>query len=316
MKTKIVFFLLFSCFGAGLAQTDTLYTRKNQKIPCKIFEINEYEIKYGMVDGPMIVIDKSQVIKYRLSNGYTEILTRDELLVDNEHQEIIKSRAVIKIHPFSLINNQVSLAFEKVIKVGMNMDVEAGYINSEMNQYSLFGNNNNFSYGASRPTSTGAYVKPGLKFFLGQDYSVKGLKYAHPLKGRYIKLDLAFSYLNYKNITSQYGYQYYPPQQQMTISTDITSIAFGGFVNYGRQFILGNLLTMEYYIGVGYTGQNNNYSNPAYLSTVNPYYGSINEATSISNYHGFMRIPLVGLSGTAGFRIGYILPEKTTRKAE
>jgi len=84
----------------------------------------------------------------------------------------------------------------------------------------------------------------------------------------------------------------------------VSTVAYGGFVNYGRQFILGNILTMEYYFGVGYTGQSYSYSNPNFTSVNNGNYGYFDQARNISNYYGFMRIPTVGLSGTAGFRIG------------
>jgi len=296
------------CLSAE-AQSDTLFTKKNQKIACKIFEVNEYQIKYGIKDGPMYVIDKSQVLKYTLAGGFTETFLPDELLVDNEHESILMNRSAIKVHPFSLINNQISLAYEKVIKVGMNLDVEAGYTNVYLNPNSLFRPQ---VYSVKPLNYNGAYIKPGLKFFLGQDYVVKGMRYAHPLKGRYLRLDLAFSYLNFQDVSVyEVQSQQYPYNQGRLISTNMSSVAFGGFVNYGRQFILGNLLTMEYYIGIGYTGQSYSYSNPDFASMKsNYYYSRYGEGTSISNYHGFMRAPLVGISGTAGFRIGYIIPDK------
>jgi hypothetical protein len=100
------------------------------------------------------------------------------------------------------------------------------------------------------------------------------------------------------------------------ISSDINAFGYGGFVNYGRQFILGNLLTLDYYVGVGFTGQSIGYSNPAF----NPSHSSLASNSgfrdfpqAISNYYGFSRIPSFGLSGTCGFRIGYIIPSKASK---
>jgi hypothetical protein len=200
MKKLLFTSFLLCFFSTVVAQVDTIYNKKHQKIPCKIIEINEFEIKYkivGLDNGPMVIINKSSVIKYRLSNGFVEVLSPDELSLENEHAEILKNRTVIKIHPFSLVNQKVAVAFEKVIKVGMNLDVEVGYVNSNISR--------NTSFGGSPAFKTGAYIKPGIKFFLGQDYSVRGLKYAHPLKGRYVKLDLAISYLNFHDVY-RYGY--------------------------------------------------------------------------------------------------------------
>jgi len=253
MKKLFFTAVLFCSIAIGFAQqatpVDTLFTNKNQKIACKIYEINEFEIRYRManaLDGPVYVIDKSSIRKYTLSNGYSELIIPDELSLENEHKEIIGNREVIKFSPFGIAFNHISLSYEKVIKVGMNIDAEAGFINSSIN-------NGSFSNAGMNPNRyhVGAYIKPGIKFFLGQDFSVKGLKYAHPLKGRYVKLDIALAYLNFQGIETtlypSYTYQYpSPPMTSTIISTDLNAFSYGGFVNYGRQFILGNILTLDY----------------------------------------------------------------------
>ncbi len=327
MKKIIISFFFLFVSTAIFSQADTLYLQKNKKIACKILEINDTEIRYKIAsnpEGPLYVIDKSSVNKYTLANGFTELLLPDELSLENEHKEIIGNRQVIKLHPFSIANNQISLAYEKVIKVGMNIDAEAGYINSELGSTNTLFRNSGLN---NSIRNNGFYFKPGIKFFLGQDFSVKGLKYAHPLKGRYIKLDLAVSYINFEDLSLvYYGQSTYPYQGAVptqTVYSNLNSVAYGGFVNYGRQFILGNILTMDYYIGAGFTGQTQTYSNPDFFN--NPFTNSQNynynyygrENTSIYNYHGFLRIPNSGLSFTAGFRIGYIIPDtkaKNNRK--
>lgn len=313
MKRSIFISVLFFCVVTCFAQSDTLFTNKSKKIPCKIYEINEFEIRYrmaGAIDGPLYIIDKSTITKYTLSNGYTEILLPDELSLENEHKEIIGNREVIKINPFGFAFNHVTVSYEKVLKVGMNLDVELGYINNSINNNDIF--NQNFN-GNGSPFLTGAYLKPGVKFFLGQDFSVRGLKYAHPLKGRYIKLDLAGSYLNYQNVQLTAYNTVYNPYTTVTttvVSTDVNAVAYGGFVNFGRQFILGNILTLEYYFGIGFTAQSISYSNPEVKSLQNPSYGYQDFSNRLGNYYGFGRIPGIGLSGTCGFRIGYIIPSK------
>lgn len=302
---KLFFLLVFACLASiGFSQSDTLYTIKNKKIPCKIYEINEFEIKYrlaGVADGPLYVIDKTTVRKYTLANGYTELLLPDEMSLENEHREILGNRQVIKIHPFSFATNHISFAYEKVIKVGMNLDVEAGYINSGFTNNNWFGSNGNYNVFAS-----GAYIKPGVKFFLGQDFAVRGLKYAHPLKGRYFKVDLAVSYINLRDVTV-YIYNNSYPYTTVPVKSDVGSVAYGAFINYGRQFILGNLFTFDYYFGIGATGQSNSYSNSAIKSN----YGF--DARNLYYYGGFYRTPNIGISFTGGIRLGYIIPDKTTK---
>jgi hypothetical protein len=103
-----------------------------------------------------------------------------------------------------------------------------------------------------------------------------------------------------------------------TISTDITSVSYGGFVNYGRQIILGNLLTLDAYAGVGMTTQSNSYSNKSYLSTINAngYSYGMDGGTRVSNYYGWARTPGLGISFTCGFRLGYIIPAQKEKKTK
>lgn len=184
------------------------------------------------------------------------------------------------------------------------------------------------SSGQMAPMS-GFYLKPGVKFLLGQDYSLKGMKYAHPLKGRFLRLDVVFSYMNYQNVASNVSYNQtgpFYPSYTYTITTvnrvsNINVLGYGGMINYGRQFILGNIMTFEYFVGVGVTGQSYSYNNattetktyvydpanPVYYYP--PYYGS-GDAKYLSNYHAFFRVPEVGISGILGLRLGFIVPEK------
>jgi hypothetical protein len=320
MKKILCLFLLISA-AKVLGQSDTLYMGDGKKIPCKIYEIGEYEMRYriGGENGTLFVIDKFKVRKYTLANGYSEIVMPDELAVDNEHASIIHNREVIKIQPFGIAFNHISLAFEKVLKVGMNLDIEAGYINSDMNPAAngIF-NMTNFH--------SGGYFKPGVKFFKGSDYVVRGMKYAHPLKGSYIKLDLAVSYLKFENVNTNiyipgsYNQGMYTNGTTTVISTDISSVSYGGFVNFGRQVILGNLLTLDFYGGFGFTAQSNSYSNKDYLSVAKSsgYYSSNfgYDGSRISNYYGWARVPGLGLSFTCGLRLGFILPARKPARAK
>lgn len=304
---KIIFASSLICLSfLGFTQSDTLFTR-TQKIICKLVEINENEFKYRSAnnpEGPVYFLNRATVLKYTLSNGISERVVKDELSLENEHAEILDNREVIKVHPFAFAFNHVSLSYEKVLKVGTNLDVEIGYINSSINSNPLntvFGN----------PFHTGVYIKPGLKFFLGQDYSVKGLRYAHPLKGRYIRLDFAASFINYQDINRIY---YTPTQGVVSVTSNLNALAYGGFVNFGRQYILGNVLTLDYYIGFGFTAYSYEYSNKQFnAANTNNYYYQ-NEAANIYNFYGFLRTPKLGLSFTSGLRIGYIIPTKTVKK--
>src|ERR1700751_4583811 len=96
-------FFVFIAGGKLLAQGDTLITKKHEKIPCKILEISEIEVKYkkaSYMDGPTYTIDKDKLSMIIYANGEKELVKEDELSV-NKPVEIIDRRKVIKIEPFA-----------------------------------------------------------------------------------------------------------------------------------------------------------------------------------------------------------------------
>lgn len=313
MRKLILFFVAVVAQLSALSQTDTLVTLNRKKIPCKIFEISDYEIKYRAgTDGPIVVTDRSNFYKYILSDGYTEVLVPEEMIQPSLHSAIMDHRQVIKIHPFGFAFSHFSMAYESVIKPGTNLDVEAGYINSEMSA-----NHGTTLSGriSGNPLYSGGYIKPGIKFLILGENSARSLRYGHPVKGSYFKFDLAFSFVNYQGIERTFYTQTnnggYYTSSSTTQKTDLKTSAYGGFVNYGYQTILGNLITMEFYIGLGFTGQSYSYSNPAYVAAMkaqNYYIDS--DLSQLYNYHGFLRNPSTGLAFTSGFRLGILLPSK------
>ncbi len=322
MKKVVTLFLIFisvSCFS----QSDTLYLLSNKKITCKILEINDLEIKYKPEtkgEGPLYIIDKTTVLKYTLANGFTElILKKETVLINNEmpaeqvRKEIAGNWEVIKLSPFSVAFSHISIAYERVIKKGMNLEITCGYSNSGINPDELKLFKTGYSKGSHY---AGAFIKPGIKFFFGDEFSDKNIKYVHPLKGNYVKLDLGVSYLNAKNLTATYSmYTSTTGVVSQTTNSNLTTIAYGGFVNYGRQAILSNVLTMECYVGIGFTGKSETYSNPAFFTSPFPQNAYTEDKNSYtSDYHGFLRVPTLGLSFTAGFNIGYIIPQKNRNK--
>ena len=123
--------------------------------------------------------------------------------------------------------------------------------------------------GSSDYDPKGMYLRLGVKFLLGSVSDLddgRDQKYAHPLKGRYVKIDLglwdintsqaysAQNYYNYNNST----YINYPAY---TVSANHVGLSL--MLIYGRQFILGNVFTFGYYIGAGYVGESSNYSTSA-----------------------------------------------------
>jgi hypothetical protein len=304
MIKKFALILVISLFALkGIAQHDTLVTKNNERIPCKILEIGEDEIKYKKAsnpEGPTYAQHKNKLREMIFANGTREVITQDEMAVDNKSTpELLNETRSFKIEPFSPFMNHLCLGYEQMLKMGTNGEVKMGYIYDGLNTNYRPGN----SYGGmTRTYGVGGYLKGGVKFLLGQDFVMRGLRYAHPLKGRYVRFDVDFVSIHRSGVT-RYVYNYGAGSQM--ISTNMTSTSGGVFISYGRQFVLGEILTLDYYIGIGAAAQNTKYSNPLYAN---------NGAYAYRDYSYFYYAhTMLGntFATTFGLSIGYIAKGKT-----
>lgn len=229
MKTFIFAFLLTILSTVIYAQ-DSLFTKKGNIIPCVITEIGIDEIKYKTydnVDGPNYVIRKTDVSKIVYKNGKTEVFLPDEMDM-NKEEEIIDKNQSIKFSFLSPLYDHLEFTYERKLKMTKNLEVKFGYVGLGKESW-IFGT-----------TRQGGYIAGGVKFLLGQDYYIKGMKYAHPLKGSYLKPELTVSIIDFNNnASSTYNYSYRK-----------SLVAFN--VIYGKQYILGNVLTFDFHFGVGF----------------------------------------------------------------
>lgn len=259
---------------------DIIYKKNKETINCKVTEISPTEIRYKdwtNLDGPTIVIYSDQVFKIQYQNG-TETIIKPDALTVNQEAQIIEKKQAIKFAVFSPLNNNIGFSYERVLKLGINLETKIAYIGA--------GYKTPYDY-----TTQGAYFGVGAKFALGQDFYIQGMRYIHPLKGRFIKLELSYVYFTSKD-------------HEFMISsiaknkTDITYSSGGINLIYGRQFILGNLLTLDYYVGLGYGFSSKSFSNS--LVKNDDFY-------TTTNYYSYYYFGgTMPLTFTSGLTIGYI----------
>lgn len=198
--------------------------------------------------------------------------------------------STVKFYFFSPLNHHIDIGYEWMNKPGFNWDVALGII------------------GPGVTTNTnrnpkGVFLRGGPKFLLGSSSDVVTEdtkdRYAHPLRGRYIKVEMilnAFSTTNRldtSNIYSPSGIvgqiNYKKKYQSLTLN-----------LQYGRQYIFGNALTVAWYMGIGYSFENE-------TSTLDPKYKDYDyfDITRYSHTYFGQRFPMVF---TWGLTVGYVLP--------
>ena len=232
IKIPVIVVLLFSFIGV-FAQTefkDKLIKRDGKTVQCKIIEIGDDEIKYneeGLRSDIIIGIDKSKVDKIIFSDGR-------EYKIDNAmgvYEDLsTQHKNSLKFNLFSPISGGYSLTYERSLKPARSFEAEVGLIaKGEDNEMGM-------------PEAHGMFLKAGYKMMRSPDFYMRGMKYAHILKGSYVKPEIAltsFSYdknYNYNSTTSESG--------------STTKVAV--LVNVGKQIVYTNAFAIDFYVGAGY----------------------------------------------------------------
>ncbi|MGG7033926.1 MAG: hypothetical protein ACI7YS_01885 [Flavobacterium sp.] len=276
----IVFTLLLLNSGSVFAQ-DVIIKKNKEEIKCKVIEIGVNEIKCKLEnnpEGPVFVFRKDEVSKIKYANGTETEITPDKYSANLE-QAILDKKNVIKFDLFAPLTGNLTFGYERVLKVGTNLEGKLGIIGPQI--------------GSFNDHASGAFIKGGIKFLSGQDFYIDGMRYAHPLKGKYVKLELIYS--SFTNSVDHYSL-YYIIDKPTSYTTHNNAFAMN--VCLGKQWILGNTLTLDIYGGVGFGVSSVKITNAtadAYIDDT-PYF--------YSHLGGTESSPFI-ISG--GFSLGYIL---------
>lgn len=139
---------------------------------------------------------------------------------------VMKTRA-IKMEFFSPLNGNLTLGYEQYIKNFTSIEARLGIIG--------LGRQDVISQ-----RETGFFLKVGPKFKLKPDYAQKGTYGTHLLRGGYIRPEIAFGTFR----IDQDPFDGPSNNDQATF--------FSLMINYGKQYILGDIMTLDWNIGIGY----------------------------------------------------------------
>jgi hypothetical protein len=233
MKNSLSILLCFT-IGFSVYAQDKIYKKDKTIISCKVVDVGLNEVKYlesASDDGPTISIAVDELIKVVLSSGkvieFKNPLTDPNSYLDNK-------KNAIKIHFMSPLGEHLSFSYEKSLKPGRSFESTFGLIG--------VGFNTNIESKSSGVTFSGGY-----KFMKTPDFYSQRYKYAHILKGSYVKPELAFSiYTNERN-----NFFFNPQNPQLgVIKQDI--VAGAVLINIGKQVVYDDFFVVDYSVGLGY----------------------------------------------------------------
>jgi hypothetical protein len=227
----LLLILLFSSYQ--LRAQDKIVKTNQDTIVCKVKEVLTDEVKYIIPETSSDIlfgIDKNDIIKIILENGKELIFSHS--LYGKETYESQKKHA-IKVDFLAPLTGNTTLSYEKLIRPSRSWEVSLGIIG--------LGVDNNDE------NPRGAFAKFGMKFIKSPDFYLKGMRYAHVLKGTYVKPEIAFSTYSYENRNYDYLYGYSSNYGERESNW---AAAFNIIV--GKQYVFNDIFLLDMYFGLGY----------------------------------------------------------------
>ncbi|KAF0198788.1 MAG: Uncharacterized protein FD166_1040 [Bacteroidetes bacterium] len=231
MKKLLFFALLFVVFiSSSLHAQDIIMKKDNELIKCKIKEIGLDEIKYMMPEYSQEVVftvDKDDLVKIIFENGkemeFQVKMTNPETYTDNK-------KNILKIDFLSPLTGNTTIAYERSLRPGRSIEANLGIIGLGID--------------AGDRNAGGAFVKFGYKFIKDPDFYLRGMRYAHILKGGYIKPEVAFGFFSREEWN--YDIYYNNVNEREDVLSGTIQLVFG------KQWIFDNTFAIDMYGGVGY----------------------------------------------------------------
>lgn len=250
MKSLFICFA-FICMAFFSYAQDLMYLRgQSQPLKVKVVELGLDEIKYKYwpvnEDAVVQVIAKENVSKIVMQNG--DVYEFKNEGIHNPANYANQKKNAIKMHFLSPLFGHLGLSYERSLKPGRSYELGLGIIGAGV-QYK------------ESETYSGVFVRAGLKLITSPDFYLRGMRYAHLLKGAYVKPEVVMGYYN----VSYNGYWYYNGAYQ---NYDLP-VTFGGvLINLGKQWVFDDAFLLDLYTGVGYgfsiyNGQNTYYETNA-----------------------------------------------------
>jgi hypothetical protein len=247
---------------SGLLAQDKIFKRNGDVIECKVLEVGSEEIKYSLAEYDFQVqfsILKKQVDRILFENGKELVIDHAAVAMESAETNsadlfLVQKKNAIKINFLSPLWSITTLSYERAIKPGQSIEASAGLI----------------GLGFENPDDAlGLGLKAGYKFIRSPDFYLQGMRYAHILKGGYVKPEMVFA---------SYALR----------EKDRNVAKFAVLLNIGKQWVFSDVFLVDLYFGFGY-----GYSNAREFEDF-PYFIGV----------GTDEAPF---AATAGFKIGFLL---------
>ncbi|MBW6489894.1 MAG: hypothetical protein K0B15_01750 [Lentimicrobium sp.] len=234
MKPHLILALLATIlFSTGLFAQDIIMEKNNNLIKCKIREIGLDEIKYNLPEystDVLFSIDKDKIIKIIFENGqemeFQKEMTNPANYIDNR-------KNIIKIDFLSPLTGNTTFAYERSLRPSRSVEATLGIIGLGIDE--------------GERNAGGVFTKFGYKFIKDPDFYLRGIRYAHILKGSYIKPEIALGFFNHDTwMYRDWGNGYSSEKKRESVFSGTVQLVIG------KQWIMDNAFAVDFFAGIGY----------------------------------------------------------------
>lgn len=265
-KLSLLIVILLSTFS--VPAQDTIFKKNKDIVTCKIIEIGLVEVKYLIPEKykeVVMVVAKDDILKIKYENGEEQEFV-NEMYDKNSYAD--NRLNAIKIHPFSPLYTSLTVSYERSVKAGQSYEGTLGFIGLGFDMLNI--------------DPLGVYAKFGYKFIKNPDFYLRGMRYAHLLKGTYFKPEIALSVCSYNKIPFDYS----------STSSNIKQAAISSAIllNFGKQWVFNNRFAVDFSIGFGYG-----------LTNIDK-----DDFSGMVSQYGFSVEPNTGIAYTSNFKVAYL----------
>ncbi len=240
--SKVITLLFFALLSVNSLEAQDVIHRKNGKtIEAKILEIGEAEVKYKLFtqpDGVTFVMDASLIKKIVMANGAVHKFDEGGS-IDNKEYYVGQNRSAYKVSFLSWITGFTNFIYERNLKPGASVEAKLGIIGLGRNE-DLYTNGSS----TIKTNQRGILLGFGYKFIHKPDYYSSRQRYAHLLKGGYIRPEVNFSSFG----QNRYGYT----GTNGNFATSRVKTTIGSLlISAGKQWVFDNKFAVDFSFGIG-----------------------------------------------------------------
>ena len=224
----------------SLQAQDVIHRKNGKTIEAKVLEIGEAEVKYKLFtqpDGATFVMDATLIKKIVMANGAVHKFEEGGS-IDNKEYYVGQNRSAYKVSFLAWTLGYTNFIYERNLKPGASIEAKLGIIG-------LGRNENLYTSGSStsKVNQRGITLGFGYKFTHKPDYYSSRQRYAHILKGSYIRPEINFSSYgeNTYNYTSNANYTL--QRRKTTVGSLMLSA--------GKQWVFDNKFAVDFSVGLG-----------------------------------------------------------------